>query len=116
MYYKIYKDNEILDVITNPLYFKRNRIGKAIACSRSEAEGMLSSDGGKKWFIDVWAKGMSKGATCSFAEITYQEYELLKEALEQSKEEPSKEILEKPVLLTDITNETIQQSKIRIMN
>jgi hypothetical protein len=56
MYYKIYRGNEILDAISNPLYFCRIPNKRITSCTRKEAEGVLSRDGSKKWFIEAWIK------------------------------------------------------------
>jgi hypothetical protein len=54
MYYKIYNDNEILDVISNPTYFFRSKTNAPIACEIDKAEGVLSSDKSHRWYINGW--------------------------------------------------------------
>ena len=85
MYYKIYRDNEILDAISNPFYFYRLPNRRITSCSRKEAEGVLSQDGSTKWFIEAWIKQNFVQNACSIIEITANEYELLREALDQKK-------------------------------
>lgn len=116
MYYKIYKDNKILDALYGPIYFKRNSIGKPVASLKQDAEGVLSSNQSCKWFVESWLKSNYNGATCSIVEITENEYNLLRQALDQQAKDTSPSLNEPNVTIDIATSETIQESKINIMN
>lgn len=116
MYYKIYRGNEILDAISNPFYFYRLPNRRITSCSRKEAEGVLSQDGSTKWFIEAWIKQNFVQNACSIIEITANEYELLREALDQKKVVEDTEGEAIIVSPSEAASNTIKEGKIAIMN
>lgn len=99
MYYKIIVNNEIIDVVFNPIFLgcqKSN--GQLVRCLKEQAEGILSSDGSTAWHVEGWARSPSLSLPSAIVvEITSQEYEQLKEILDNGKkanEVESKEIVQ----------------------
>ncbi len=53
MYYKVIKNDEIVDVLDNILYIKyQEKHGLLLLCDITEAQAILSSDGKKGWHIE----------------------------------------------------------------
>ena len=53
MYYKVIKDNKIIDVLDHLTYLKwqpKNKI--MLLCDENEAQAILSSDGNTVWHVD----------------------------------------------------------------
>ena len=53
MYYKVIKNDEIVDALDNILYIKyQEKHGLLLLCDITEAQAILSSDGKKGWHIE----------------------------------------------------------------
>ena len=53
MYYKVIKNDEIVDVLDNILYIKyQEKHGLLLLCDITEAQAILSSDGKYGWHIE----------------------------------------------------------------
>lgn len=79
MYYKVLKDNKVIDVLDHLTFVKyQKKHDIMIVCPRSEAQAIVSSDGKYFWHV----KGLYKAPDCydivSLEEIDKYEYENLK--------------------------------------
>lgn len=118
MFYKIFDNENILDVINNPLCVKTLRNGARVGSSRKDAEGVLSSDTSRVWYVKGWCKRPVEGLV-SILEITQMEYELLKDSTVLAKSKKAQnEVQETPPAptLEDVTTKTIKERKIEIAN
>lgn len=80
MYYKVLKDNKVIDVLDNLIYLKwlKNR-KRMVLCDIDEAQAILSSDGNTIWheksLYEIPVEGYDN---VSIQEIDKYEYEQLK--------------------------------------
>lgn len=82
MFYKILKENQIIDVVTNPVCVCHNKNNKRLLrCDWQKAEGIVDSKG-SIWYVEGWVQNPAlTEKLVKLFEISYQEYEQLKEAL-----------------------------------
>lgn len=80
MYYKVIKDNKVIDVLDHLTYLKwqpKNKI--MLLCNEGEAQAILSSDGGSIWHVDGFYDLPVDGCdTVELVEIDKYEYKQLK--------------------------------------
>ena len=124
MFYKVIKDNEIIDVLDNITFVKiqitHNRL---IVCPEKFAQGILSSNGENIWFVDgIIEENINKYEVVELIKIDETEYNILKDALISNEfievpEEPEEQPIE-PGLTEDELNtlEFVRDSKIAEMN
>lgn len=98
MYYKVLKDNRVIDVLERLIYVKwqeRNKV--MILCDENTAQGIISSDGNHIWHEPSLYKIPVDGYdTIQLEEIDEYEYEQLKALNLKTAEE----IFDQAVLLT----------------
>ena len=80
MYYKVIKDNKVIDVLDNLYYLKYQPKHKIMVfCDESEAQAILSSDQNYKWHVQGMYKIPVEGYdTVVLEKIDKFEYERLK--------------------------------------
>ena len=79
MYYKIIKNNEVVDILRNINYIKYQEKHKIlILCDIKEAQAVLSSDGKCGWHIEGLYNFPLDNTEYEIVEITEFEYEKLK--------------------------------------
>lgn len=80
MYYKLIKDNKVIDVIEKLVYIKLSpKSGKILLCPQSEAQGILSSDGKNIWHLQgFYDFPTDEYETASAIKISKEEYSQLK--------------------------------------
>ena len=80
MYYKILKDNKVIDVLNNLVFIRYNPISERIVFSnQKDAEGILSSDRNTAWHLRGLRALQAPGAeTVDAVEIDKMEYLQLK--------------------------------------
>jgi len=80
MYYKVIKDNKVIDVLDQLIFLKyQKKHNIMIICNESEAEAILSSDKNKIWHEKTLYKVPVDGYdTVELVEIDKYEYEKLK--------------------------------------
>lgn len=79
MYYKVIKNNEIVDVLKNILYVKyQEKHNILLLCDIQEAQAILSSDGMHGWHIEGLYNLPFDNDTCKIEEISKTEYNNLK--------------------------------------
>ena len=88
MYYKVMKDNAVLDVLDSIKYAQYQTKHKTfLFCNVSEAQGIFSSDGKIVWHIsglhDIPIEGYD---TVELIEISFDEYQSRKQLNGQTKE------------------------------
>ena len=80
MYFKVCKDDKIVDILENVLYIKyQKKHDLLLLCNIQEAEAILSSDGTHGWHIEGLYNFPPDNHVYEIIEITKQEYEKLKE-------------------------------------
>lgn len=79
MYYKVIKNNRVIDVLDNPRYVKhQKKHDLMLSCPENEAQGVLSSDGKIVWHVDVFPMIEKDGIdTVELVEIDQYEYQQL---------------------------------------
>lgn len=79
MYYKVIKNNEVVDILRNINYIKYQEKHKIlILCDIKEAQAVLSSDGKCGWHIEELYNFPLDNTEYEIVEITEFEYEKLK--------------------------------------
>lgn len=80
MYYKVIKDNKVIDVLDNLHYLKyQPKYHHMVFCDESEAQAILSSDQKYKWHVQGMYKIPVEGYdTVTIQEIDEYEYNQLK--------------------------------------
>lgn len=80
MYYKVIKDNKVIDVLDKLIFLKyQKKHNIMVICSESEAEAILSSDKQNIWHEETLYKIPVEGYdTVRLEEIDKYEYEKLK--------------------------------------
>ncbi len=79
MYYKVIKNNEVVDILRNINYIKYQEKHKIlILCDIKEAQAVLSSDGKCGWHIEGLYNFPLDNTEYEIVEITEFEYEKLK--------------------------------------
>lgn len=80
MYYKVLKNNKVIDVLQNLTYLKyqpKNKI--MVLCGLNEAQAILSSDGNTIWHeVSLYELPVSGFDTVEVVEIDEYEYKQLK--------------------------------------
>ncbi len=80
MYYKVIKNNEVVDVLSHISYIKyQQKHDILLLCDIKDAQAVLSSDGKHGWHIEGLYNFPSDNTECEIIEITKTEYEKLKE-------------------------------------
>jgi len=77
MYYKVVKDKQVLDVLDHLVYARHiEKTDVMVACVRSAAQAILSSDGERFWHVRglYYLPGYE---VCELVEISQSEYERL---------------------------------------
>lgn len=104
MYYKVIKNNRIIDVLSHLIYLKyQPKHGIMILCPEDDAQAILSSDGNSIWHIPELYNIPIKGYdTVELVEIDLYEYEELKRLNCKTREEIldqyTKELIEMGIL------------------
>ena len=79
MYYKVIKNNEVIDILRNINYIKYQEKHKILLlCDIKEAQAILSSDGKCGWHIEGLYNFPLDDTAGEIGEITKTEYEKLK--------------------------------------
>ena len=80
MYYKVLKNNRVIDVLNHLAYVKYHTKSQImIACEQSEAQAIISSDGEYIWHVDgLYRMPVDGYDTVELVEIDKYEYEQLK--------------------------------------
>jgi hypothetical protein len=80
MFYKIIKDNKVIDVIDSLTYVKISpKSGKLLICGRAEASGLVSSNGREVWHLKGFYPFPKEGyETVEIFKIDKEEYHQLK--------------------------------------
>lgn len=80
MFYKVIKNNRIIDVLSQLVYCKYDKdINSIVACPESEAQAILSSDCNSIWHVSGYPSIPKQGFdTVQLFEIDKYEYEQLK--------------------------------------
>lgn len=80
MYFKVCKDNEIVDILKNIFYIKyQEKHDWLVLCDIKEAEAILSSDGTHGWHIEGLYNFPPDNHVYEITEISKTEYDKLKE-------------------------------------
>lgn len=104
MYYKVIKNNRVIDVLSHLIYLKyQPKHNIMITCTEDEAQAILSSDGNYIWHIpELYNIPVDGYDTVELEEIDIYEYEELKKlnfhTREEIIDEYTKELLEMGVL------------------
>lgn len=80
MFFKVIKNNKIIDLVQNPKYIKyQKKHNVMLLCDENEAEGIVSSDGNHYWHVEGFPtmKNISV-QTVSLVEIDEYEFNQLK--------------------------------------
>lgn len=81
MYYKVIKDNKVIDVLDSLVFVKyQKKHDIMLLCSEEDAQAILSSDGNYAWH-EMSLRKVSDGCKCDtveLEEIDQYEYEKLK--------------------------------------
>lgn len=80
MYYKVIKDNKVIDVLDHLSFVKyQEKHNIMIACDKSEAQAIVSSDGAYVWHVvGLYGIPTSGYDTVTLIEIDQHEYRQLK--------------------------------------
>ena len=80
MYYKVLKNNKVIDVLDNLIFVKyQKKHNIMLLCDQSEAQAIVSSDGSYIWHVDWLYKVPVDGYdTVELVEIDEYEYNKLK--------------------------------------
>lgn len=80
MYYKVMKNNKIIDVLDRLIFVKyQKKHGIMIACDKSEAQAIISSDGEHIWHVSgLYRVPVDGYDTVELIEIDEYEYNQLK--------------------------------------
>ena len=80
MYFKVIKNEKVIDVIENPVYVKYQAKNDVfLLCDESEAECVVSSDGNTIWHVNIYPSISRQGVdTVELVEINEYEYKQLK--------------------------------------
>ena len=80
MYYKVLKDNRVIDVLDDLIYLKWQPKHKILVlCGENEAQAILSSDGNTVWHVEGFYELPVDGYDCvTISEIDKYEYRQLK--------------------------------------
>lgn len=80
MYYKVLKDNKVIDVLDHLCFVRyQKKHGIMENCLESEAQGIISSDGNYIWHVDgLYAIPISGYDTVEIVEVDKYEYDQLK--------------------------------------
>lgn len=80
MYYKVLKDNRVIDVLDDLIYLKWQPKHKILVlCGENEAQAILSSDGNTVWHVEGFYELPVSGYDCvTISEIDKYEYEKLR--------------------------------------
>lgn len=83
MFYKVIKDNSIVDALNDILYIKVQKpFNRTIFCIKSLSQGILSSDGKNIWFVnDLILENVNNYPVVELIEIDEEEYNVLSNAL-----------------------------------
>lgn len=75
MYYKVLKDNKVVDILDRIIYVKyQEKNDLILLCGPEEAEAILSSDGNYAWHIEGLYHYKPDNELSSIVEITKHEY------------------------------------------
>lgn len=79
MYYKVMKNNEVVDILKNILYVKyQKKHDILLLCDIQEAQAILSSDGMRGWHIEGLYNLPFNNDVYEIKEISETEYKKLK--------------------------------------
>jgi len=124
MFYKVIKDNEIIDVLDNITFVKIQIVhNRLIVCPEKFAQGILSSNGANVWFVNgLIEENINEYQTVELIEVDETEYNILKDALSSNEsieipEEPEEQPEENEPTEDELnTLEFVRESKIAEMN
>ena len=84
MYYKVLKNNDIVDILNHIVYVKyQKKHNILLICDKKEAQAILSNDGMKAWHIDGLYNYSLDDSVYELIEITEEEYNELNELNEK---------------------------------
>jgi hypothetical protein len=80
MYYKILKDNKVIDVLDHLSFVKYQQKNRTLLlCDKSEAQAVISSDGDRVWHVNwMYTLPVDGCDTVELVEIDRYEYEQLR--------------------------------------
>ena len=82
MYFKVIKNNKVVDVLDHILYVKhQSKHNLLLLCDIKEAQAVLSSNGNYGWHIPGLFNFVPDNQNCEIIEITKFEYDKLKKEL-----------------------------------
>lgn len=89
MFYKVIKNNKVIDVLSSLTYVRKSPASSLIVlCSQKDASGILSSDGNTIWHLRSYKPfGVGDYETVDIALISKEEYHQLKALNGKSPEE-----------------------------
>lgn len=89
MYYKVIKNNRVIDILSHLTYLKyQPKHNIMITCTENDAQAILSSDGNHIWHIpELYNIPVDGYDTVDLVEIDIYEYEELKKLNCRTKEE-----------------------------
>lgn len=89
MFYKVIKNNRVLDVLDEVIYLKyQKKYDRMLFCSKEEAQGIFSSDRTQVWHVEGYYGIPAPGyETVQLVEIEKSEYEQLKTLCGKTPEE-----------------------------
>ena len=89
MYYKVIKNNKVIDVLSHLVYLKyQPKHNIMIICSENDAQAILSSDGNYIWHIpELYNIPVNGYDTVELVEIDNYEYQTLKKLNLKTREE-----------------------------
>lgn len=89
MYYKVLKNNRVIDVLDHLVFVKyQKKHGVMVVCEKNEAQAIISSDGERMWHIaGLYNMPIDGYDTVTLVEIDRYEYHQLKVLNLQTPEE-----------------------------
>lgn len=116
MYYKILNNQELIDIIANPIYVRRGSNGALEQASPSQAEGVCSSKGNTVWNIFGRTPIYPQEGFVQIIEISSSEYLALREGfdIKEKIEQPQTE--SKSFSADEMSLNFIREQKINLMS
>lgn len=75
MFFKVIKNNRMIDLLKDPIYVKyQKKHDVFLVCPENEAQGIVGSDGNTIWHVDIYPSIEKEIDTVSLIEIDKYEY------------------------------------------